>query len=246
MVKHKLYGAILGDLCGQPYEFPIMTGPYTNVKLHNPESHITDDTLMTLATARTMLEDITFEQAYKEMGKMYQGDYYGKGFKEWIESPDGSIGNSYGNGSIMRISPIMYYNNFETAKNKAVESCFCSHLNPISIYSAIKLLSLYKTYNSHKKSTNQRLGVIEPFKKFIVRADGTIDYIERLFWNSLSTHEAIKKAVMSGGDTDTNASIIGELMNYTYDDISRRDVTYVRSKLDPYLLNILDKFNRKY
>ena len=107
-VKYKLYGAILGDLTGQPFEFPAMQGPYTNVKIHNKESHFTDDTLMTLATARAILDNISFEQAYKEMGKLYEGDYYGKGFKDWLYSQDGTFGNSYGNGCLMRISPLMY------------------------------------------------------------------------------------------------------------------------------------------
>ena len=111
----------------------------------------------------------------------------------------------------------------------------------------MKLTSLYTVYNQRRLDIKQRLGSrIKPFTKFVVKADGTIDYIEKLYWGALSTHEAILKAVKSGGDTDTNASIIGELMNYTYNDITKRDVLYVESKLDDYLLGILKAFNEKY
>jgi ADP-ribosylglycohydrolase len=243
-VKYKLYGAILGDLAGQPYEFPIMQGPYTNVKIHNPESHFTDDTLMTLATARAMLDDISFEQAYKEMGKMYQGDYYGKGFKEWIESPDGTIGNSYANGCLMRISPLMYLPN-EGKEFKVVESCLNSHVNPISICSSVRLHDLYR-YGPTMKQNGMRKFNPEPFTKFTVKADDTFSFIFHLYSSCNSTKTAIIKAIECGGDTDTNASIIGELMNYTYNDITRRNAKYVESKLDPYLLSILKEFNKKF
>ena len=35
-------------------------------------------------------------------------------------------------------------------------------------------------------------------------------------------------------------------MNHTYNDIRRKDVKYVESKLDPYLLSILKEFNKKF
>ena len=106
--NYKLYGAILGDLSGQPHEFPAKGGPIENVVLHNPNGHFTDDTLMTLATANFLLgKHETIEEAYKDMGKRYVGDYYGKGFKEWIYTPMGTIGKSWGNGCIMRISPFI-------------------------------------------------------------------------------------------------------------------------------------------
>ena len=55
--KNKLYGAILGDLAGQPYEFPILTHfpDIKDINLHNPNSVFTDDTLMTLATAKSIM-----------------------------------------------------------------------------------------------------------------------------------------------------------------------------------------------
>lgn len=244
-VKHKLYGAILGDLCGQPYEFPIMQGPYTKIKLHNPDSHITDDTLMTLATARVMLENISFDQAYKEMGLKYQGDYYGKSFKEWINSPEGTINNSFGNGCLMRLSPLIYLGLNNQTKLKVIESCFNSHVHPVSINSCLNLFELYKLSYLRQIVKDDEVEIL-PFEKFEVRADKTYDFIFLLYWNVFGTHKAIKKAIECGGDTDTNASIIGELMNYTFNDITRADVKYVESKLDPYLLKILKDFNKKF
>lgn len=244
-VKYKLYGAILGDLCGQPYEFPAMQGPYTNIEIHNPESKITDDTIMTLATAFALMYNLKFELVYKYFGLKYYGDYYGKAFKEWLNSPNGTVGQSYGNGSLMRISPIMYLK--DNIKFKAIESCLCSHCSPISVNSVISLYDLYGSSRPfpYGDDTNEVLS-IPHFTEFKVKADDTMEFIERLCWKCYSTHEAIVTAVECGGDTDTNASIIGELMNYTYNDITEEDALYVESKLDTFLLVILKDFNKKY
>lgn len=245
-MKNKLYGAILGDLCGQPYEFPPMKGPYVNVDIHNPISKITDDTLMTLATASYILGRFeTLEQAYKDMGKRYPGDHYGKGFKEWINSPSGTINNSWGNGCLMRISPFMYLNeNEDYIKEKIIESCQFSHNHPKSILSSLKLYNLYNKAGVKKLQVKTQYEYnIEKFKKFKVEADITIDFIEKLYPIKFDTKSSIILAVECGGDTDTNASIIGELMNYTYNDLNQNDVDYVESKLDDYLLGILKDFN---
>lgn len=247
-VRYKLYGAILGDLAGQPYEFPIMKGPYTNVNIHNQESHITDDSLMTLASANFLLgKHDTIEEAYKDMGNRYQGDYYGKGFKKWLSSEKGIISDSYGNGCLMRLSPFMYIKDKEQSKKLAIESCICSHLHPISIISVMDLIHEYS--NSGLRRIATKYGPhnsVKKFEKFEVIADKTVEFIKNAYWLKNTTQEAIIAAIECGGDTDTNASILGELMNYTFNDIRGEDVEYVDSKLDEYQLNILKQFNKKF
>lgn len=242
--KRKLYGAILGDLTGQPYEFPKMQGPYTNVNIHNPKSHFTDDTLLTLASADFMLDTdgtkyASLEDAYKTMGKRYNNfDFYGAGFKKWLDTPYGTIGNSWGNGCLMRISPFMYV---EDGLPLIMESVLCSHKHQISIESVIKL---YRRYKEGYK--NPQVFVIMPFKEFEIKADKTVDFCTNLTSQTYGTHRCIEKAIQQGGDTDTNASIVGELSNYYMRDLTEKDAEYVESKLDPYLLSILKQFNEKF
>jgi ADP-ribosyl-[dinitrogen reductase] hydrolase len=246
-VKYKLYGAILGDLAGEPFEFPVMKGAYHDATIHNPESNFSDDTLMTLATAKALLNNTTFEFEYKEMGKRYQGDYYGSNFKDWINTPLGTINYSYGNGCLMRLSPIMYLPDSESKRHMVVQSCLCSHNNPISIVSCLDLYELYGLMN--KKFNNDPTWITDkpsPFKKFNIEADITYKFIEQMYFSCEGTQNAIIRTIKCKGDTDTNASIIGELMNYTYNDITEDDVAYVRCKLDSYLLSILDEFNEKF
>ena len=234
---YKLYGAILGDLCGQPYEFPISAGPHSKVLLHNPDSHITDDTIMTLASASSLMYGNSIESDYKYFGNKYDGDYYGKGFKEWLKKPIGTTNDSYGNGCLMRISPFMYV---ENSLPMIMESVLCSHKHQISIESVLKLYYAYQGKINHEPAPVND-------KVFKVEADATIHWCLWFFDRiSYSTQERILGIVSNGGDTDTNASIVGELSNFWEKDITEADAEYVESKLDDFLLTVLKDFNEKF
>lgn len=246
MTANKLYGAILGDLAGQPYEFNYK-GDYSEFNIHNPNSHITDDSIMTLATAAYMLGKFeSFEIAYKTFFQKYQGDLYGSKFREWCATPNGTVGNSFGNGCLMRVSPCMYYADKKLAKTMVVESAFCSHLHPESLISILYLANLYREakLRKHVSKFHPENHIKYAKNKFYIKADDTVELINHLYWITDSTHDTIKDTVLLGGDTDTNASIVGELMNFTFNDLTQQDKDYVESKLDSYLLDILISFNK--
>jgi len=241
-----LYGAIYGDIIGRKYEFPKMQS-FPNVEdIENfpKEGAFTDDTLMTLATASFILGDFkTIEESYKFVGLKYEGDYYGQGFKEWVKTPLRTVNNSYANGSLMRISPFMYFDNKEI---NSINSCLCSHTHPESIWSVLRLVDLYNhSYLRSISSKNINEEVFKTFTFFNIKALDTIKFIEEAYWYSNNTIDTIKKVISFGGDTDTNASIIGELMNFTFNDLPNEVCDYVESKLDDYLLDILKRFNNK-
>jgi len=244
----KLYGAILGDLAGQPYEFKYK-GDYSEFNIHNPNSCFTDDTILTLATAAFMLGKFeSFESAYRHLGKRYiNADNFGKGFEAWLATPKGTTNDSWGNGCLMRISPLMYDENDEDGKirNNIIESCFNSHTHTESIIASLTLHELYNFAGMRVFVKNDEFE-LKKFEKFDVSAKGTIDFIENAYMHSNSTHKTIEAVIKCGGDTDTNASIIGELMNYTFNDLTLEDKLYVESKLDRFLLNILLEFNSKF
>ena len=151
-MSNKLYGAILGDLAGQPYEYPPMQKfpEVTEVNLHNPDSTITDDTLMTLAIAKAILEGTDYAYEMKDMGRRYPGDYFGKRFNEWINYDVGISNDSFGNGCIMRISPFMYMGwDKNTVLTEIIRSCVTSHNHQISIKACLDLFDLYEKCTNH-------------------------------------------------------------------------------------------------
>mgnify|MGYP000966828532 CR=1 FL=1 len=241
-----LYGAILGDLAGQPYEYKYK-GNFSEFNIHDKRSTITDDTIMTLATAAYLLGKFSsFKQAYQTIGLKYFDDYFGTFFKDWLQGKY-KVGTSYGNGCLMRVSPCIYLSK-ECALEQAVQSTLCSHQHPKSIIAVMNLMMLYKEAGLRRVASKYKAGSHIEYarNKFMIQADDTLELINHLYWISNSTHETIEHTVKLGGDTDTNASIIGELMNYTFNDLTKEDVEYVESKLDSYLLDILITFNKKF
>lgn len=254
MNKNKLYGAILGDLAGQPYEFGY-TGDYSEFNIHDPRSKFTDDTIMTLATASVFLEnDIhhirqrEFEIAYKAFGLKYEGDYYGSKFKQWLKLPKETIGTSWGNGALMRVTPVYYV--FQDSYRQlitALDSAFTSHFSP-EVYTCIRRHQFYfhnvNVYDYPEEVIKDM--EIPRFDKFDSSSAGTMDFIGLIARKCKTTHEAIETCIQAGGDTDTNASIAGEIFSNFRKDLTQDDIDYVESKLDPFLFTILKKFNQKF
>ena len=109
-----MYGAILGDIVGSPYEFDCNNYKGKDFPLFSQRSEFTDDTVMTLAVARALLDtrgqdDITIKAALvremQRLGRAYPDKGYGARFNQWLYEDDPQPYRSYGNGSAMRVSP---------------------------------------------------------------------------------------------------------------------------------------------
>ena len=139
--KAALYGAILGDLCGQPYEYKF-EGELPNsgeVQIYNPHSRFTDDTILTLASHDYLYENArsySLMTLYKEYTLDYQDRGFGKRFLEWAESDNNLIGESWGNGSIMRIVPFIVKKDLKLI----CESVNTSHSTVISFKGCLGLI----------------------------------------------------------------------------------------------------------
>ena len=122
-----MYGAILGDMIGRPYEF-LRAVKDRNFELFNKRSVFSDDSVMTIAVAEALLkvtdgrsrafttEDPDIENRFKEIlidslkkwGRRYPDAGYGGRFMAWLLSDKREPYNSYGNGSAMRVSAAGY------------------------------------------------------------------------------------------------------------------------------------------
>ena len=109
-----MYGAILGDIVGSPYEFDCNNYKDKDFPLFSQRSEFTDDTVMTLAVAQALLDtrgqdDITIKAALvremQRLGRAYPDKGYGARFNQWLYEDDPQPYRSYGNGSAMRVSP---------------------------------------------------------------------------------------------------------------------------------------------
>jgi type I restriction enzyme M protein len=105
-----LLGAIIGDIVGSRFE-------WNNIKTKdfdflNFKCELTDDSVMTLAVAKAILEaENDFDKLngltvkyMREIGRKYPDCGYGGMFRQWMVSDSMGSYNSYGNGAAMRVS----------------------------------------------------------------------------------------------------------------------------------------------
>ena len=107
-----MYGALLGDIIGSPYEFD--RGNKTKeFPLFRKDSAFTDDSVMTIAVADALLSAGKDPEGTKELlvysmrrwGKKEPDAGYGGMFFRWLRQENPQPYGSYGNGSAMRVSP---------------------------------------------------------------------------------------------------------------------------------------------
>lgn len=131
-----MLGAIAGDIIGHPYEGRRRNIKTTVFPLFNGYNRFTDDSVMTLAVAKWLVEDASHSHEYlvkcmQEFGKTYPHAGYGGGFKAWLASETPLPYNSWGNGSAMRVSPVgMYAGSLDESLSLAKISAEVTHNHP--------------------------------------------------------------------------------------------------------------------
>jgi len=123
-----LIGAIIGDIVGSRLEFNNHRSK--DFELFTEECFVTDDSIMTLAVAKAIMEaektirpsangnnsgndyySLISKMAVKymqEIGRKYPDCGFGGMFLRWVFSDNPQPYNSFGNGAAMRISPVGY------------------------------------------------------------------------------------------------------------------------------------------
>ena len=106
-----MIGAIIGDLAGSRFEG--LNRKSKNFRIFHHDSHITDDSVMSLAIAKAILEckdnyrnlSSRAVSCMQELGRKYPNAGYGGTFGKWILENHPKPYGSYGNGAAMRVGP---------------------------------------------------------------------------------------------------------------------------------------------
>ena len=233
-----MYGAILGDIIGSPYEFD-MGGKTKDFPLFSASSQFTDDTVMTIAVAEAFLyggddEDgirrklIHYMQKY---GKAYPHAGYGVRFSRWLESKAPQPYKSWGNGSAMRVAPVAWlYNDLDTVRRMARLSAEVTHNHPEGIKgaeataSAIFLGRIGKSKAEIKAYIEEQFGYdlsrtcdeIRPTYRHVESCQETVPEAITAFLEGDSFEDVIRTAVSLGGDCDTLTCIAGSMAEGFY------------------------------
>ena len=260
-----MYGAILGDIIGSPYEFG--RGEKTKeFPLFSEKSRFTDDTVMTVAVAEALLcvprdyDSIGAAVIYsmQNWGRKYPRAGYGGKFREWLKAKEPKPYGSFGNGSAMRVSAVGWlYDTTELTRNVARLTAKVTHNHPEgikgaeSVASAIFLARTGESKETIKKyiedefgyNLSRTLGEIRPGYRMDVTCQGSVPEAIIAFLESVDFEDAVRNAVSLGGDTDTIACIAGSIAEAYYGLLPAQEDDCLR-RLPQKMKDVLIRFDR--
>lgn len=258
-----MWGAIIGDLAGSIYEYEQVKKVkkvICNNNLIVNNSFYSDDTILTVAILDAILNNGDYEYYLKMYGKKFK-DYnpnitpyfkhpFSPGYMNWVVGKN--FGNSTGNGAMMRISPVAYLFNTEI---EVLENAYKATIPSHNSEEAIKCVSIvakviyYARCGIDKKEILNRVKEeidisLKPFKKFNTTCYDTISNCLYCLFYSNSFNQAIQNIISLGGDTDTNACIVGSMAEALYG-IEDRLIIKTKEKLPEEFVDIIYKGYRK-
>lgn len=260
-----MYGAILGDMIGAPYEFD-RGNKSKDFVIFNDQVHFTDDTVMTIAVAEALMDagDLSDQKKVKEMviasmkkwGKKYPDAGYGNRFTAWLESPDPEPYNSWGNGSAMRVSSAGWlYNSLDDTRLAARLTAKVTHNHPEGIKgaeataAAIWLARFGKSKNEIKDYIVREFGYdlsrncdeIRPGYTHDESCQRTVPEAITAFMEGTDYEDVVRTAVSLGGDCDTLTCIAGGIGEAAFG-VPELMKLQCRRRLPDDMLAVLDRF----
>ena len=226
-----MYGAIIGDIAGSTLEF--RRKKIYDFPMFIKGSDITDDTIMTIAVARALMQwskeggDLHDAMRFhmRDLGRKYPYPMgaYGGNFASWLRSNSPQAYNSCGNGSAMRATPCgLMAASLESALELAKISSEVTHDHPEGIKGAqATAAAVYLAKTRHTKEQirdyihenfypmDRTLDEIRPKYKFEPTCQKSVPESIIAFLESESFEDAIRKVISLGGDADTMGAITG-------------------------------------
>ena len=252
-----MIGAIAGDMIGSPYERFPMKNPDFFIRV----AGFTDDTVLTVAVANSILNEVDFAESIKLFAMQHYSLPYGRAFRRWMNAWENKPYNSWGNGSAMRVSPVGFaFDTIDEVLTQAKKSAEVSHNHPEGIKGAqATALSVLMARQGADKETIRKeienrfnydlqrtVDGIRPAYGFDVSCQGSVPESIIAFLDSDDYESTIKNAISLGGDADTMACIAGGIAQAFYKKIPAGIVLEAREKLTKDLLVVVDQFNGRY
>ncbi|MBP5547414.1 MAG: ADP-ribosylglycohydrolase family protein [Bacteroidales bacterium] len=218
-----MLGALIGDIVGSTRE-------WHNIKTEDfellPEgSRVTDDSIMTLAVAKWLMDDHghspeTLVEIMQDLGRKYPNAGYGGSFRKWLASANPQPYGSFGNGSAMRVSPVgMYAKSLEEALELAKITASVSHNHPEGIKGAQAIAACVYMKMHEKNDVKEKikqyiektfgydLGIqleeIRDGYSFDVTCQGSVPIAIMAYLQRDNALDTLRLAISMGGDSDT-------------------------------------------
>ncbi len=259
-----MYGALLGDMIGAPYEFD-RGNKSKDFPLFCGESRFTDDSVMTIAVAEALLDSRFLDdtaikdaliQSMRKWGKKYPDAGYGRKFCRWLREKDPQPYGSYGNGSAMRVSAAGWlFDTLEETRRIARLTAEVTHNHPEGIKGAEATASAIFLARSGRSKDEIRDYTVREFGYDLSRScdeirpgyyhnescQKTVPEAITAFLEGTDFEDVIRTAVSLGGDCDTLTCIAGSIAEAFYGVPAILEAE-CKSRLGADMLDILGRF----
>lgn len=260
-----MYGAILGDMIGAPYEFD-RGNKSKNFNLFGEGVHFTDDSVMTVAVAEALLDSVgksddevkdAIVKSMQKWGRKYPRAGYGGMFYQWLREKNPQPYGSFGNGSAMRVSPTGWlYETVDETRHYAKLTAEVTHNHPEGIKGAeATAAAIYMARCGYSKdeirdyiikefgyNLSRTCDEIRPAYYHVETCQETVPEAITAFLEGESFEDVIRTAVSLGGDCDTLTCIAGGIAEAFYgvpDDM----ILECRKRLPDDMLAVLNIFD---
>lgn len=256
-----MLGAIIGDIVGSPYEFANTTDP--SFPLFSKESEFTDDSVCTIAVADALVRDVPMALSLREWCHFYPNPKgaYGGSFSAWLASPNPAPYNSWGNGAAMRVSACGWAAKTEAeAMRLGLESALPTHNHPEGLIGASVVargIFLLRTFGWTAEGWRRVVDMLESAYgsrwadncpepgQWDETCQGCVPLAFSLLGECRSYEQAVREAVLYGGDSDTLAAIVGSLAEAAWS-IPAEIRDKALGMLPKPFLAVIDKFSKKF
>jgi ADP-ribosylglycohydrolase len=223
--NRRMLGAIVGDVIGSPFEHANVNS--TSFRLFDRGSQCTDDSVLTVATADVLLHRGDYAATYQDYFRRFPNAGYGGSFVAWANRRESRPYGSWGNGSAMRVSPVAWaFDTLNQVLAEAERSAVVTHDHPEGVKGAAAVAGAVFIARTERDRSRVRdfivdgcgyamdrtIDQIRPRYGFDVSCKGTVPVAVQAFLESRDFEDAVRLAVSVGGDSDTIACIVEEML----------------------------------
>lgn len=260
-----MLGAIIGDVAGSRFEWKNKKSK--KFELMTPACCITDDSVMTLAVARAVLECVHDREHLSEAAIISMRDFggrfargcYGGYFSRWLASDHPKPYGSFGNGAAMRVSACGWAaSSLEDALDMARRVTVVTHDHPEGIRGAEAVAAVIWLARQGMEPEDIRRKVEETWYKldfklddireeysFDVSCQGSVPQAIEAFLEATDFEDAVRNAVSLGGDSDTIAAMAGSMAEASFgvpETLRKRVMPFIPAPL----CEVLERFELRF